>query len=132
MADHVKGLPWFGSKSFAGRGYGSWILQNFPYPAARNYIEPFVGGGSFILNKPPAAIEVINDIDADLMNFYFVSVSEPEILQQMIDETLYSESVFNNAKAVIVDSDSSDLDRAWAFYVILWQRTFFPSSLLDS
>ena len=132
MADYVKGLPWFGSKSFSDNGYGYWILQNFPYPAARNYIEPFVGGGSIILNKPPAAIEVINDIDPELMNFYSMSVSEPERLQRMINETLYSESIFNEAKGVISDSNSSDLDRAWAFYVILWQRTFYPSSLLDS
>ena len=39
-------------------------------PPHRIYVEPFVGAGHVYWAKPPAEVEVINDIDKNLMRFY--------------------------------------------------------------
>jgi DNA adenine methylase len=54
---------------------GKWriaprILAHFP--PHRIYVEPYGGAGSVLLRKPPAAIEVYNDIDADIVNVFRV------------------------------------------------------------
>lgn len=35
-------------------------------PPHRSYLEPFLGSGAVLFNKPPSAIETVNDIDEDM------------------------------------------------------------------
>ena len=44
------------------------ILQLFP--PHTNYIEVFGGGGTLLLNKPPSASEIYNDIDSAVVDFF--------------------------------------------------------------
>lgn len=37
------------------------------------YAEPFTGGGAVFFNKPASKVEVINDTNGELMNFYNVT-----------------------------------------------------------
>ena len=39
-------------------------------PPHRSYLEPFFGSGAVLFNKPPSAIETVNDIDGDVVNFF--------------------------------------------------------------
>ena len=41
-------------------------------PKHRSYLEPFFGSGAVLFNKPPSAIEPVNDIDGDIVNFFKV------------------------------------------------------------
>ena len=52
-------FPWFGGK--ASPKIKQLILDNLP-PHTR-YIEPFGGGGSILIAKEPAEVEVYNDVD---------------------------------------------------------------------
>lgn len=47
-----------------------WIISQFPPHHA--YVEPFGGSASVLLAKPWSKVEVYNDIDADVVNFFQV------------------------------------------------------------
>lgn len=51
-------------------------------PPHRSYLEPFFGRGAVLFNKPPSAIETVNDIDGDITNFFKVLREQPKELQE--------------------------------------------------
>ena len=55
-----------------------WIVSHFP--KHKVYLEPFFGSGAVLFNKPPSAIETVNDIDGDITNFFKVLREQPEKL----------------------------------------------------
>jgi len=70
-------LGYFGNKA----KHVEKILQYFPSDhEKRIYIEPFVGGGGFFLNKPKHKIEKINDKDGLIINFYLCCLHDPDKL----------------------------------------------------
>lgn len=83
-------------------------------PPHRSYLEPFFGSGAVLFNKPPSAIETVNDIDGDIVNFFRVLREQPEKLAMFISLTPYSRDVFNDAHE---DRGTSDFERAYKFAI---------------
>ena len=83
-------------------------------PPHRSYLEPFFGSGAVLFNKPPSAIETVNDIDGDIVNFFKVLREQPEKLAAYIAMTPYSRAVFDDAHE---NRGSSDFERAWKFAI---------------
>ncbi len=42
------------------------------FPQHKCYIEPFFGGGAVFFEKQKAKIEIINDVNDNIVNFYKV------------------------------------------------------------
>lgn len=61
-------FPWFGGKG--SPKIQKFILENIPSHTA--YIEPFGGGASILLNKEFSPIEVYNDVNRGIVNFFRV------------------------------------------------------------
>ena len=57
-------LAWIGGKT----KFASKIISMMP--EHKVYVEPFLGGGSVFFKKQLADVNVINDLDKDLINFY--------------------------------------------------------------
>lgn len=88
-------------------------------PKYKLYCEPFFGGGAVFFRKPKAGIEVINDHNDKLINFYSCAQNRFEELQQMIQQTLHSESMYYYAKDVYNGRvDSTDIEKAWSIWLI--------------
>ncbi len=88
-------------------------------PAHRLYCEPFFGGGAVFFAKPKSEVEVINDINGEIVNFFKVLKSNFPELQKEIRATLHSRELYKKAMVVYEHPDLfSDVKRAWALWVL--------------
>lgn len=83
------------------------------------YCEPFVGGGAVFWAKELSPLEVINDTNRELINFYEVVQNDFVELEKMIRITLHSRSLFNDAKVIYENPHMFNrIKRAWAVWVL--------------
>ena len=83
-------------------------------PHHRSYLEPFFGSGAVLFNKQPSAIETVNDIDGDIVNFFSVLREHPEELARLITLTPYAREVFDDAYE---NWGTDPIDRAYRFVI---------------
>lgn len=83
-------------------------------PPHRSYLEPFFGSGAVLFNKPPSAIETVNDIDGDIVNFFKVLREQTSELIKAISLTPYAREVFDDAHE---NRGTSDFDKAYRFAI---------------
>ena len=76
-----------------------WIISHFP--KHETYVEPFGGGASVLLSKLPSRMEVYNDLDSEVVNFFEVLRNQQlaEKLAEQIELTPYAREEFLNARA---------------------------------
>ena len=86
------------------------------------YNEPFCGGAAILFAKEPSQIEVLNDTNKELINFYKVVKQDYVSLEKHIRITLHSRNQHMDAK-VIYNAPHlfSELQRAWAVWVLASQ-----------
>lgn len=88
-------------------------------PEHRIYVEPFVGGGAVFFAKQPSEVEVINDINSELVNFYAMAQRDFGLLEQEIRISLHSRDLHRRAAVIYENPDMFDpLKRAWAVWVL--------------
>lgn len=83
-------------------------------PEHRSYLEPFFGSGAVLFNKPPSAIETVNDIDGDITNFFKVLREKPDELAEAVSLTPYAREVFDDAHE---NRGTDEFDRAYRFAI---------------
>lgn len=96
---------------------GSWIIDQFPDHTC--YVEPFAGGASVLLQKPPSRIEVMNDLNDDVINFFDMLRDKPEQIIRAILLTPYAREELRRARKAEPTDDP--IERARRFYVRCWQ-----------
>lgn len=115
---------WGGKQQLANR-----IIALFPQHTC--YVEPFFGGGAVFFEKTKAPVEIINDVNDNIVNFYRVIKRQFEQLKEEIDSTLYSESQWRQAKELWRSGmDKDKVLRAWAVFVLSHQS--FSGALTNS
>lgn len=86
------------------------------------YAEPFTGGGAVFFMKPRSTVEVLNDTNGELMNFYTVMRDQFRKLQMEIRKTLHSRDAHRQATVIYGNPDLFDkVKRAWAVWVLCAQ-----------
>lgn len=93
----------------------SEILKFFPQHDC--YVEPFGGGASLLLQKHPSLIEVYNDLDGQVVNFFRVLRERSEELISAINLTPYS----RREHKLSFEETNDSLESARRLYVRLWQ-----------
>jgi len=97
-------------------------------PKHKTYTEAFAGGAAVFWSKEPSEVEVINDINGELINFYSVLQDRYEELKTEIDRTLHARQhhclagfIYNHPQFF------SEVKRAWALWVL--SKMSFASKL---
>lgn len=101
-----------------------WLISQFP--AHECYVEPYGGGASVLLQKPPAAIETYNDIWREVVTFFRVLRERPADLIAAIEMTPFSRVELDEALETQPGDELTDLERARRFYVCSWQARGGP------
>lgn len=105
-------IRWVGGKSRLRKD----IIPLIPEHSC--YVEPFAGGAWVLFGKKPSPVEVLNDIDQELINFFRVLKNQPESLIQSFEWELVSRAEFERL-AQCDPLTLSEVERAHRFYYIL-------------
>jgi DNA adenine methylase len=104
-------IAWYGGKYYLAE----WIISQFPMH--RVYVEPFGGMANVLLKKHPSEVELFNDLDGRVVNFFRVIRDPGKLaeLKQRCELTPYSREEFSH----LIDTPEpiNDVDRAWWFFV---------------
>ena len=82
------------------------------------YVEPFAGAAWVLFGKPPSDVEILNDIDQELVNFFRVVKEKPEELIASFEWELVSRAEFERLASINL-SELTDVQRAHRFYYII-------------
>src|ERR1700676_1640051 len=100
-----------GPLSFIGGKHrlGKRIIQIFP--KHRTYVEAFAGGAQVLFHKEPSTVEVLNDLDGEVVNFFRICQSHYEELIRYLKFILASRRWFALFEAENPES-LTDIQRA--------------------
>lgn len=98
-------------------------------PSHKLYTEAFCGGAAVLFAKRPSDGEVINDLNGDLINFYWMAKVYYPQLKEKIDKTLHSRDLHVHAAHILnYHQFFTPAQRAWAVWA-LCKMSF--ASMLD-
>lgn len=114
-------LPYIGGKNRLAKKIISML------PEHTSYVEPFAGGAQVLFHKPPSNVEVLNDLDYDIVNFFRVCQWHYQELTRYLRYCLASRKLHE----LHVKSDPAtltDVQRAGRFYYL--QKNSFGGLIL--
>lgn len=105
-------IKWMGGKSNS-------VKKILPLiPEHKTYVEPFFGGGWIFFAKEKSKVEVINDINGDLVNFFEVLRTQHDDLIDRQNFVVKSRELFLEYRKTMSNKSLSSLERAFRFYYI--------------
>jgi DNA adenine methylase len=88
-------------------------------PEHQVYCEPFCGGAAIFFAKEPSKVEIINDTNGEIINFYEVLRRDFVALEREIEISLHSRKQHHHAEVVYANPDMFDrVKRAWAVWML--------------
>ena len=72
-----------------------------------------------LLTRPPSKVEIINDLDGNIANWWRVLRDQPQALERLIKATEHGREVFDEAKAYLSEQGKEPIKWAWATHVVL-------------
>lgn len=89
------------------------------FPVHRLYCEPFCGGAALFWSKEPSVIEVINDLNNEVSNFYDQLRDNFAEFQHHVQNSIHSRTAYLDAFHIYKrPSMFAPVKRAWAFWVL--------------
>lgn len=104
-------IPWIGGK----RRLAEHLIPRFPRHTC--YVEVFAGGAALFFMRPPAEVEVLNDVNGELVNLYRVVQHHLEEFVRQFKWALTSREVFKWLQDTKPET-LTDIQRAARFYYL--------------
>lgn len=111
-------LPWIGGKYYSRER----IIKAFPHHSTyKTFVDVFGGAAHVLLAKPSYKhLEVYNDYNRDLVNFWMQCRNHPQELQAQIDNLPYARSLYEDWQASLFDGSAmSEMERAVRWFYVL-------------
>lgn len=114
----LSAFPYVGGKTLLS----DWIRTYLPDHEI--YVEPFGGSAAVLLNKPRSTIEVYNDLDGDLVQFFEIARERPDDLKEWVRRTPYSEELHEAWVREFYDGERPDdpVERAGRFLFLRYTQ----------
>ena len=112
-------LPYFGGKSTLARGSGPWVNSLLPTRTDCLYAEPFAGMLGVLLGRPPSHVELVNDLNDRVVNWWRVIRDKPTEFLEVYEWTPNARREYEDAYDNLDNPAWSDVQRAVAFTTIL-------------
>ncbi len=115
-------LPYYGGK----RGYGkaAWIASLLPWDRWSTYIEPFAGMGAVLLARQPVRVEILNDLNSRVVNWWRAVRDHPAEFAYLVENTPNSRQEYAWAMGAVDDQSISLVKRALAFHILVDQSVY--------
>ena len=107
-------IPWIGGK----RRLADRIIPQFPPHTC--YVEVFAGGAALFFMRPPAQVEVLNDINGELVNLYRVAKNHLTEFARQFEWALSSRDDFKALQEMPAKA-LTDIQRAARFFYLQQQ-----------
>ena len=111
---------WYGAKG--------WLVKHLlPLPDHYTYVEVFGGAATILFAKEPSPVEIYNDIDGGLVNFYRVLQDkygfedDGKLLFDMLRLTPHSREEYMFCRAHWNDKGIDEVEKARRFFVVMHQ-----------
>jgi DNA adenine methylase len=114
-------LPYIGGKNRLATKIISML------PEHTTYVEPFAGGAQVLFHKAPSEVEVLNDLDFDIVNFFRVCQWHYEELVRYLRYCLASRTL-HELHVKTDPSTLTDVQRAGRFFYL--QKNSFGGLIL--
>jgi DNA adenine methylase len=98
------------------------------FPKHTTYVEAFAGGAQVFFHKEPSPVEILNDLDRDIVNFFRVCQSHHDGLLRYLKYVLVSREWFRLFQAQNPD-DLTDIQRAARFFYL--QKNAFGGLIVN-
>ena len=88
------------------------------FPRHKTFAEVFAGGAQVLFHKEPSKVEVLNDIDGEIVNFFRVCQSHHEELLRCLRFVLVGREAFARLKSTD-PANLTDIQRAARYFYLL-------------
>ncbi|MBI2954996.1 MAG: DNA adenine methylase [Chloroflexi bacterium] len=109
-------------------------------PECDCYVEVFAGAAWVLFGKRPSHVEILNDLDGEVVNFFKVIKNKPNEFLESFELDLVSREEFERLRSITAESlaEWTDIQRAHRFYYLVmaaWGGEFhsprFQTSVSD-
>ena len=116
------GIRYYGGKNAnSNTRVGVWIAERLPWKHQSIYIEPFAGMLGVLLQRRPVNLEIVNDLNSDLVNWWLTVRDDGEKFAERLKATPYSREIFNQSREFLKGDAGTRMARAIAYHVLLSQ-----------
>lgn len=111
-------INWFGGKGMMVSKLLGLLNAPGVNSTHRTYVDPFGGGASLLFAKPPSPVEVYNDLDSGLVNFFRVLRDEKKFQRfyRLVSLTPYSREEYYFCRDTWEEC-ADDVERAYRWFV---------------
>ena len=111
-------LAYYGGKQYLA----GWIAGLLPWSKDSVYVEPFGGMGAVLLARAPVKLEILNDRNDRIINWWRMVRDCPEEFGYLVEHTPLSRTEYRWAVENVDNRELSDLRRALAFHICIDQN----------